>query len=55
MKSRLEALKEHSTLPIYWVGKIPYIYDGGGIYSYKITAHYNRVLKKYYFVKTRLK
>ncbi len=53
MKSRYEALKEYSSLPIYWNGKTPYIYDGGGIYNYHITAHWNKETKKYYFVKTR--
>ena len=54
MKSKFEALKEYSnTLPLYWNGKTPYIYDSQSIYTYHITAHYNRELKKYIFIKTR--
>lgn len=53
MKSRYDALKEYSTLPIYWEGNKPYIYDCSGIYTYHITAHWNRKTKQYYFVKTR--
>ena len=53
MKSRYNALKEYSTLPIYWDGEKPYIYDSQGTYIYYITAHWNKETKKYYFIKKR--
>jgi len=53
MKSKYDALKEYSTLPIYWKGNTPFIRDSLGIYTYHITAHWNKELKKYIFIKTR--
>ena len=53
MKSKVQVLKdEYPNMPIYWKGNTPYIYEWG-VYNYQITAHYNRELKKYIFIKTR--
>jgi hypothetical protein len=53
MISKYNALKNYSTLPIYWNKNTPYLYETN-IYNYKITAHWSKELKKYIFIKTRI-
>lgn len=54
MASKIEFLKE--TYPnerVYFSGNIPYIYISG-IYTHKITAHWDKGAKCYTLIKTRL-